>query len=120
MQREYMYELLAKMKEGNRQAFHAFYDATYQDVYRFHDYTLEEIAVLPPGTVKSRYHAGLEALRKYVRNLPPGKDGTAQCLWNAKFVNISSKKQKRWSARRPFPDESNNPILTICNKKGAE
>jgi RNA polymerase sigma factor (sigma-70 family) len=182
MQREYMYELLAKMKEGNRQAFHAFYDATYQDVYRtvsflvdhpqdredvmneiymqmwtslanydtnrpfrfwlhglvvrqvqrfrvkrwrrfrifervrvffrdenhwdqptvlmdgtnqmieqaiqkltdkqrtviilrfFHDYTLEEIAVLlqiPPGTVKSRYHAGLEALRKYVRNLPP-------------------------------------------------
>ncbi len=34
MQREYMYELLAKMKEGNRQAFHAFYDATYQDVYR--------------------------------------------------------------------------------------
>lgn len=34
MQREYMYELLAKMKEGNRQAFHSFYDATYQDVYR--------------------------------------------------------------------------------------
>ncbi|TGV00174.1 hypothetical protein EN829_057970 [Mesorhizobium sp. M00.F.Ca.ET.186.01.1.1] len=74
MQREYMYELLAKMKGGNRQAYHAFYDATYQDVYRFHDYTLEEIAVLlqfPPGAVKSRYYAGLEALRKYVRNLHP-------------------------------------------------
>ncbi|UHA73353.1 sigma-70 family RNA polymerase sigma factor [Paenibacillus sp. 481] len=40
----------------------------------FHDYTLEEIANLldiPLGTVKSRYHAGLQALRKNVWNLPP-------------------------------------------------
>ncbi|MDO3675615.1 sigma-70 family RNA polymerase sigma factor [Paenibacillus ehimensis] len=39
----------------------------------FHDYTLEEIATLldiPLGTVKSRYHAGLQALRKNLRNLP--------------------------------------------------
>ncbi|MCR8641103.1 sigma-70 family RNA polymerase sigma factor [Paenibacillus sp. N1-5-1-14] len=44
-------------------------------IFRFyHDYTLEEIATLleiPLGTVKSRYHAGLEALRKFVGNLPP-------------------------------------------------
>ncbi|WP_079914076.1 sigma-70 family RNA polymerase sigma factor [Paenibacillus sp. 32352] len=182
MQSEYMYELLAKVKDGDQQAFQAMYDATYQDVYRtvsflvdhqqdredimneiymqmwtslasydmnrpfhfwlhglvirqvqrfrvkgwrrfriferirifsreehhwdhpavvtegtnqeilqalqkltdkqrtvtilrfFHDYTLEEIAVLldiPLGTVKSRYHAGLQALRKHVGNLPP-------------------------------------------------
>ncbi|MBU7318878.1 sigma-70 family RNA polymerase sigma factor [Paenibacillus oleatilyticus] len=39
----------------------------------FHDYTLEEIATLlgiPLGTVKSRYHAGLQALRKNIGNLP--------------------------------------------------
>ncbi|WP_028594305.1 sigma-70 family RNA polymerase sigma factor [Paenibacillus assamensis] len=39
----------------------------------FHDYTLEEIASLlniPLGTVKSRYHAALQALRKHVGNLP--------------------------------------------------
>ncbi|MET3291177.1 sigma-70 family RNA polymerase sigma factor [Brevibacillus fluminis] len=39
----------------------------------YHDYTLEEIATLlaiPLGTVKSRYHAGLQALRKNVWNLP--------------------------------------------------
>ncbi len=39
----------------------------------FHDYTLEEIATLlsiPLGTVKSRYHAGLQALRKNLGNLP--------------------------------------------------
>lgn len=180
MQNEYMYQLLKKMKEGDQQAFHAMYDATYQDVYRtvsflvdhqqdrediineiymqmwtslanydtnrpfhfwlhglvirqvqrfrvkswrrfriferirtfsreehhwdhpttegtnqeislaiqrltdkqrtviifrfYHDYTLEEIATLldiPLGTVKSRYHAGLQALRKYLWNLPP-------------------------------------------------
>jgi RNA polymerase sigma-70 factor (ECF subfamily) len=183
MQNEYMYQLLKQMKAGDQQAFHAMYDATYQDVYRtvsflvdhqqdredvmseiymqmwlsldnydmnrpfhfwlhglvirqvqrfrvkswrrfriferiraftreeeesywdqhtaldgtdqmisqsirkltdkqrtviifrfFHDYTLEEIATLldvPLGTVKSRYHAGLQALRKYLWNLPP-------------------------------------------------
>ncbi|MFC5651992.1 sigma-70 family RNA polymerase sigma factor [Paenibacillus solisilvae] len=175
MQNEYMYQLLKKMKDGDQQAFHTMYDATYQDIYRtvsflvdhqqdredvmneiymqmwtslanydtnrpfhfwlhglvirqvqrfrvkswrrfriferirafsreeshwdlhtalmdetnqmisqsirkltdkqriviifrfFHDYTLEEIATLldiPLGTVKSRYHAGLQALRK--------------------------------------------------------
>ncbi|RAP26209.1 hypothetical protein C2W64_02041 [Brevibacillus laterosporus] len=40
----------------------------------FHGYTLEEIATLldiPLGTVKSRYHASLQALRKNMRNLPP-------------------------------------------------
>ncbi|CEH29232.1 RNA polymerase subunit sigma [Aneurinibacillus migulanus] len=39
----------------------------------FHDYTLEEIATLlgiPLGTVKSRYHAALQALRKNLWNLP--------------------------------------------------
>ncbi|MEJ9219070.1 sigma-70 family RNA polymerase sigma factor [Paenibacillus glucanolyticus] len=182
MQSEYMYQLLTQMKDGHQQAFHAMYDATYQDVYRtvsflvdhpqdredvmneiymqmwtslanydtnrpfhfwlhgllirqvqrfrvkswrrfriferirafsweeshwdqpavfmdetnqmiskaiqqltdkqrtviilrfFHDYALEEIATLleiPLGTVKSRYHAGLTALRKNLRNLPP-------------------------------------------------
>ncbi|WP_068773350.1 sigma-70 family RNA polymerase sigma factor [Paenibacillus sp. FJAT-26967] len=181
MQSEYMYQLLTKMKDGNQQAFHAIYEATYQDVYRtvsflvdhqqdredvmneiymqmwtslanydtnrpfhfwlhglvirqvqrfrvkswrrfriferirafsreepywdqphvlmdgtnpiisqaiqkltdkqriviilrfFHDYRLEEIAALldiPLGTVKSRYHAGLQVLRKHVWNLP--------------------------------------------------
>ncbi|MFB6367460.1 sigma-70 family RNA polymerase sigma factor [Paenibacillus elgii] len=37
----------------------------------YHDYTLEEIATLlgiPLGTVKSRYHAGLQALRKNIGN----------------------------------------------------
>ncbi|MEF3304590.1 sigma-70 family RNA polymerase sigma factor [Paenibacillus sp. GYB003] len=179
---ECMYQLLTKMKDGDKQAFHALYNATYQDVYRtvaflvdhrqdredvmneiymqmwtslanydmnrpfhfwlhgliirqiqrfrvkswrrfriferirifsreehhwdrpavmmegtnreiteaiqnltdkqrtviifrfFHDYTLEEIATLldiPLGTVKSRYHAGLQALRKNLWNLPP-------------------------------------------------
>ncbi|MED1783552.1 sigma-70 family RNA polymerase sigma factor [Brevibacillus fortis] len=42
-------------------------------IFRFyHDYTLEEIATLldiPLGTVKSRYHAGLQALRKDFGNL---------------------------------------------------
>ncbi|RKN86211.1 sigma-70 family RNA polymerase sigma factor [Paenibacillus ginsengarvi] len=182
MQNESMYQLLIKMKDGDQQAFHSLYDATYQDVYRtvsflvdhpqdredvmneiymqmwgslanydtnrpfhfwlhglvirqvqrfrvkswrrfriferirifsreeshwdqptvhtdgtnqmisqalqkltdkqrtviilrfFHDYTLEEIAALfdiPLGTVKSRYHAGLQALRKNFWNLPP-------------------------------------------------
>jgi len=40
----------------------------------FHDYTLEEMATLlgiPIGTVKSRYHAGLQMLRKTLGNLPP-------------------------------------------------
>ena len=40
----------------------------------FHDYTLEEIATLldiPLGTVKSRCHAGIQALRKNIWNLPP-------------------------------------------------
>ncbi|WP_028545535.1 sigma-70 family RNA polymerase sigma factor [Paenibacillus taiwanensis] len=40
----------------------------------FQDYTLEEIATLldiPLGTVKSRYHAGLQALRKSLGDLPP-------------------------------------------------
>ncbi|MBM7111782.1 ECF RNA polymerase sigma factor SigW [Brevibacillus laterosporus] len=39
----------------------------------FHDYTLEQIATLldiPLGTVKSRYHAGLQALRKNLWDLP--------------------------------------------------
>ncbi|PQP91266.1 sigma-70 family RNA polymerase sigma factor [Paenibacillus sp. AR247] len=39
----------------------------------YHDYTLEEIATLldiPLGTVKSRYHAGLQSLRKQLGNLP--------------------------------------------------
>lgn len=39
----------------------------------YHDYTLEEIAALldiPLGTVKSRYHAGLQSLRKHLGNLP--------------------------------------------------
>jgi len=182
MQSEYMFQLLQQMKDGDQQAFHAMYDATYQDVYRtvsflvdhpqdredvmneiymqmwtslanydtnrpfhfwlhglvirqvqrfrvkrwrrfriferirafareeshwdqpsvlmdgtnqmisqaihkltdkqrtviilrfFHDYTLEEIAALldiPLGTVKSRYHAGIQALRKNIWNLPP-------------------------------------------------
>ncbi|GEC89695.1 MULTISPECIES: sigma-70 family RNA polymerase sigma factor [Brevibacillus] len=181
MENEEMYQLLIKMKEGDEQAFHTMYDATFQDVYRtvsflvdhkqdredvmneiymqmwtslanydtnrpfqfwlhglvirqvqrfrvkswrrfriverirsfsheesyldehtalmdgtnqmisqsirkltdkqrtviifrfYHDYTLEEIATLldiPLGTVKSRYHAGLQALRKYLGNLP--------------------------------------------------
>ncbi|MGO4497747.1 sigma-70 family RNA polymerase sigma factor [Paenibacillus sp. 2RAB27] len=181
MQNEFMYQLLIKMKDGDQQAFHAMYDATYQDIYRtvsflvdhqqdredvmneiymqmwtslanydtnrpfhfwlhglvirqvqrfrvkswrrfriferirafsreephwdqhtslmdetnhmisqsmrkltdkqrtviifrfFHDYTLEEIATLldiPLGTVKSRYHAALQALRKTIWNLP--------------------------------------------------
>lgn len=181
MQSEYMFQLLKQMKDGDQQAFHAMYDATYQDVYRtvsflvdhaqdredvmneiymqmwtslanydtnrpfhfwlhglvirqvqrfrvkrwrrfriferirdfareeshwdqpsvlmdgtnqmisqaihkltdkqrtviilrfFHDYTLEEIATLldiPLGTVKSRYHAGIQALRKNIWNLP--------------------------------------------------
>ncbi|AWX57987.1 MULTISPECIES: sigma-70 family RNA polymerase sigma factor [Brevibacillus] len=181
MENEEMYQLLIKMKEGDEQAFHRVYDATFQDVYRtvsflvdhkqdredvmneiymqmwtslanydtnrpfqfwlhglvirqvqrfrvkswrrfriferirsfsheesyldehtalmdgtnqmisqsirkltdkqrtviifrfYHDYTLEEIATLldiPLGTVKSRYHAGLQALRKYLGNLP--------------------------------------------------
>ncbi|MGV2805345.1 RNA polymerase subunit sigma, partial [Clostridium perfringens] len=34
MQSEYMYELLKQMKDGDQQAFHTMYDATYQDVYR--------------------------------------------------------------------------------------
>lgn len=34
MQSEYLYQLLTKMKDGNQQAFHTLYDATYQDVYR--------------------------------------------------------------------------------------
>ncbi|MGN7402517.1 sigma-70 family RNA polymerase sigma factor [Cytobacillus praedii] len=34
MQSEYMYQLLTKMKDGDQQAFHKIYDATYQDVYR--------------------------------------------------------------------------------------
>lgn len=34
MQSEYMYQLLTKMKDGDQQAFHTIYDATYQDVYR--------------------------------------------------------------------------------------
>lgn len=34
MQSEYMYQLLIKMKDGDQQAFHTMYDATYQDVYR--------------------------------------------------------------------------------------
>ncbi|TCJ02520.1 sigma-70 family RNA polymerase sigma factor [Cytobacillus praedii] len=34
MQSEYMYQLLKKMKDGDQQAFHKIYDATYQDVYR--------------------------------------------------------------------------------------
>ncbi|GIP02983.1 RNA polymerase sigma factor [Paenibacillus lautus] len=182
MQSEYMFQLLKQMKDGDQQAFHAMYDATYQDVYRtvsflvdhpqdredvmneiymqmwtslanydtnrpfhfwlhglvirqvqrfrvkrwrrfriferirafareeshwdqpsvlmdgtnqmisqsihkltdkqrtviilrfFHDYTLEEIATLldiPLGTVKSRCHAGIQALRKNIWNLPP-------------------------------------------------
>ncbi|MED1919395.1 sigma-70 family RNA polymerase sigma factor [Bacillus thuringiensis] len=181
MENEEMYQLLIKMKEGDEQAFHTMYDATFQDVYRtvsflvdhkqdredvmneiymqmwtslanydtkrpfqfwlhglvirqvqrfrvkswrrfriferirsysqeesywdehtalmdgrnqlisqsirkltdkqrtviifrfYHDYTLEEIATLldiPLGTVKSRYHAGLQALRKDFGNLP--------------------------------------------------
>ncbi|KRE58225.1 sigma-70 family RNA polymerase sigma factor [Paenibacillus sp. Soil750] len=181
MQNEFMYQLLIKMKDGDQQAFHAMYDATYQDIYRtlsflvdhqqdredvmneiymqmwtslanydtnrpfhfwlhglvirqvqrfrvkswrrfriferirafsreephwdqhtalmdetnhmisqsmrkltdkqraviifrfYHDYTLEEIATLldiPLGTVKSRYHAALQALRKNIWNLP--------------------------------------------------
>ncbi|MDH5164085.1 sigma-70 family RNA polymerase sigma factor [Heyndrickxia oleronia] len=181
MQSEYMYQLLTKMKDGDQQAFHTLYDATYQDVYRtvsfmvdhqqdredvmneiymqmwtslanydtnrpfhfwlnglvirqvqrfrvkswrrfriferirsfsqeeshldqptvlsdgtnqliskaiqkltdkqraviilrfFHDYTLEEIATLldiPLGTVKSRYHAAIQSLRKNKRILP--------------------------------------------------
>lgn len=40
----------------------------------YHEYTLEEIANLleiPLGTVKSRCHAGLQVLRKNLRNLPP-------------------------------------------------
>ncbi|MBU7316586.1 sigma-70 family RNA polymerase sigma factor [Paenibacillus oleatilyticus] len=44
----------------------------------FHDYTLEEIATLldiPLGTVKSRYHAGLQALRKNIGNLLPERMG---------------------------------------------
>ncbi|GIP26306.1 RNA polymerase sigma factor [Paenibacillus sp. J23TS9] len=39
----------------------------------YHDYTLEEIATLlaiPLGTVKSRYHAGLQSFRKHLGNLP--------------------------------------------------
>ncbi|UMY56835.1 MULTISPECIES: sigma-70 family RNA polymerase sigma factor [Paenibacillus] len=39
----------------------------------YHDYTLEEIVTLldiPLGTVKSRYHAGLQSLRKQLGNLP--------------------------------------------------
>ncbi|KWX79842.1 RNA polymerase subunit sigma [Paenibacillus riograndensis] len=39
----------------------------------YHDYTLAEIAALlniPLGTVKSRYHAGLQLLRKQLGNLP--------------------------------------------------
>lgn len=39
----------------------------------YHDYTLAEIATLldiPLGTVKSRYHAGLQLLRKQLGNLP--------------------------------------------------
>ena len=32
MQNEYMYQLLTKMKDGDQQAFHAMYDATYQDI----------------------------------------------------------------------------------------
>ncbi|UKS25196.1 sigma-70 family RNA polymerase sigma factor [Paenibacillus sp. HWE-109] len=182
MQNDYMYQLLIKMKDGDQQAFHTMYDATYQDIYRtvsflvdhqqdredvmneiymqmwtslanydtnrpfhfwlhglvirqvqrfrvkswrrfrifericafsreesywdpptalmdetnqmisqsirkltdkqraviifrfFHDYTLEEIATLldiPLGTVKSRYHASLQALRKNSGNLLP-------------------------------------------------
>lgn len=182
MQGEHMYQLLKKMKEGDQQAFHEMYDATFQDVYRtvsflvdhqqdredvmneiymqmwisldnydtnrpfhfwlhglvirqvqrfrvkswrrfriferilafsreesywdqptvlmdgthqmisqsirkltdkqravivlrfFHDYTLEEIATIldiPLGTVKSRYHAGLQALRKDLGTLLP-------------------------------------------------
>ncbi len=181
MQSESMYHVLTKMIEGDRQAFHTLYDATYKDVYRtvsflvdhpqdredimneiymqmwtslpnydpnrpfhfwlhglvirqvqrfrvkswrrfriferirvfsreehhwdqptvrtdetdpeisramhkltdkqrtviilrfYHDYTLEEIATLldiPLGTVKSRYHAGLQSLRKQLGNLP--------------------------------------------------
>ncbi|CAM3322354.1 sigma-70 family RNA polymerase sigma factor [Brevibacillus invocatus] len=181
MESKYMYQLLTKMKDGDQQAFHTLYDATYQDIYRtvtflvdhqqdredvmneiymqmwtslenydmnrpfhfwlhglvirqvqrfrvkswrrfriferirifsreehhwdhptvmtegtnleitqaiqkltnkqrtviifrfFHDYTLDEIATLldiPLGTVKSRYHAGLQALRKNLWNLP--------------------------------------------------
>ena len=34
MQSEYMFQLLKQMKDGDQQAFHAMYDATYQDVYR--------------------------------------------------------------------------------------
>ncbi|MDQ0050334.1 RNA polymerase sigma-70 factor (ECF subfamily) [Paenibacillus polymyxa] len=181
MQSEFMYHVLTKMIEGDQQAFHTLYDATYKDVYRtvsflvdhpqdredimneiymqmwtslpnydpnrpfhfwlhglvirqvqrfrvkswrrfriferirvfsreehhwdqptvrtdgtdpeiskamnrltdkqrtviilrfYHDYTLEEIATLldiPLGTVKSRYHAGLQSLRKQLGNLP--------------------------------------------------
>lgn len=181
MQSESMYDVLTKMMEGDQQAFHTLYDATYKDVYRtvsflvdhpqdredimneiymqmwtslpnydpnrpfhfwlhglvirqvqrfrtkswrrfriferirafyreehhwdqptmgtdgtdpeisramhkltdkqrtviilrfYHDYTLAEIAALldiPLGTVKSRYHASLQLLRKQLGNLP--------------------------------------------------
>ncbi|SDE11583.1 RNA polymerase sigma-70 factor, ECF subfamily [Paenibacillus sp. UNCCL117] len=181
MKSDYMYQLLEKMKDGDQQAFHTIYDATYQNIYKtvsflvdhqqdredvmneiymqmwtslanydtnrpfhfwlhglvirqvqrfrvkswrrfriferirafsreeahwdqptvlkdetnqmisqaiqkltdkqrtviifrfFHDYTLEEIATLldiPLGTVKSRYHAALQSLRKKSWNLP--------------------------------------------------
>ncbi|MDR6779129.1 hypothetical protein PPOLYM_00201 [Paenibacillus polymyxa] len=34
MQSESMYHVLTKMIEGDQQAFHTLYDATYKDVYR--------------------------------------------------------------------------------------
>ncbi|KWX85821.1 RNA polymerase subunit sigma, partial [Paenibacillus riograndensis] len=34
MQSESMYHVLTKMMEGDQQAFHTLYDATYKDVYR--------------------------------------------------------------------------------------
>lgn len=42
----------------------------------YHDYTLEEIATLldiPLGTVKSRYHAAIQSLRKNKGILPLGR-----------------------------------------------
>lgn len=34
MESKYMYQLLTKMKDGDQQAFHTLYDATYQDIYQ--------------------------------------------------------------------------------------
>ncbi|PYI51574.1 sigma-70 family RNA polymerase sigma factor [Paenibacillus flagellatus] len=76
---EHHWDHPAVMTEGtNREIAQAIRSLTDKQrtviIFRFfHDYTLEEIAALldiPLGTVKSRYHAGLQALRKQLWNLP--------------------------------------------------